>query len=505
MTIVSCPRCSDEVALPAGASPKATVRCPLCQDEFLLSDILDSMPPLLIVVDDPEAFEAAGVAVPDFRSGAAGVDAGELALAGPDPVPVTPSFGIESSVAPATGAVPTSRRRRAAPRPRKKRSAAMETVKIVLGGIAGLAIAQLILWWNPWKRTDPFRLAPKVGDAAPWIVPAELRGEKKKAGGDETTDQNGSAKPGTAPSEVGELPTRTFVDPNKVGAAGGSKEVRNPPRKAKRSQGGGMMGVPDTDATANVFKTEPASVPDDPPDPAEFELEPTDPGDDLVGNLSIDSDPEKMLDSFASPAPEDPVAGTTESADAAEATPPRFANAPRLTGAEVNEAFKDAQTIVRAWNATEDADSKDLLRQTYLALAGLGEAITFAEQGSQLDEAEVTDVLKSLTDDDTKLTKLGEAGEMWIGSKRGRVGVLLLGTVKGIERQGDLYETKLAVSADANPTSLYTDGDPRDAYQVDSKALVLGAVIEDPASNLSGYEGEAESVIWSQLSIVVAK
>jgi len=460
----------------------------------------------LIVVDDPEAFEAAGVAVPDFRSGAAGVDAGELALAGPDPVSVTPSFGIESGVAPATGARPTSRKRRAAPRPKKKRSAAMETVKIVLGGIAGLAIAQLILWWNPWKPTDPFHLAPKLGGAAPWIVPAELRGEKKKkAGGDETTGQKGSAKPGTTPSGQDELPTRTFVDPNKVGAVGESKEVRKPARRAKRPQAGGIIGAGDADATANVFKTKPASVPDDPPDPAKFELEPTDPGDDLVGNLSIDLDPEKMLDPFASPAPKDPVAGPTESADAAEATPSRFANAPRLTGAEVNEALEDAQTIVRAWNATEDANSRDLLRQTYLALAGLGEAITFAEQGSQLDEAEVTGVLKSLTDDDTKLTKLGEAGEMWIGSKRGSVGVLLLGTVKGIERQGNLYETKLAVSADGNPVSLYTDADPGDAYQVDSKALVLGAVIENPASNLSGYEGDAESVIWSQLSIVVPK
>jgi len=76
MTTVSCPKCSDEVALPAGASPKATVRCPLCQEEFLLSSILDAMPPLLIVVDDPEEGASAGAAIPAFGPAATGVDDG---------------------------------------------------------------------------------------------------------------------------------------------------------------------------------------------------------------------------------------------------------------------------------------------------------------------------------------------------------------------------------------------------------------------------------------------
>ena len=50
MTIASCPKCDDNVRVPANASPKATVSCPLCQAEFELSEILDAMPPLLVVV-----------------------------------------------------------------------------------------------------------------------------------------------------------------------------------------------------------------------------------------------------------------------------------------------------------------------------------------------------------------------------------------------------------------------------------------------------------------------
>ena len=55
MTIVACPKCADLVALPDRASRRATVRCPLCQAQFLLTEVLDKLPPALLVVDDPEA------------------------------------------------------------------------------------------------------------------------------------------------------------------------------------------------------------------------------------------------------------------------------------------------------------------------------------------------------------------------------------------------------------------------------------------------------------------
>ena len=55
MTIVACPKCADSVVLPGRASRLATVRCPLCQEQFPLAEVLDKLPPALIVVDDPEA------------------------------------------------------------------------------------------------------------------------------------------------------------------------------------------------------------------------------------------------------------------------------------------------------------------------------------------------------------------------------------------------------------------------------------------------------------------
>jgi hypothetical protein len=253
-----------------------------------------------------------------------------------------------------------------------------------------------------------------------------------------------------------------------------------------------------------VSKPEPIGVPDEPLDLASVEPKMTDPSDDFVGDLTIDLDPTKMLDPLPALEPKDSVTESTVPADAADSTPARFANAPKRTEAELNEALEDAQTIARAWNLAEDVEM-ELLRQAYQALAGLGEAITFAGPDSQPDDAEVASLLESLAEDEKKLEMIGKAGEVWLRSERETAGVLLLGVVKSIEKQGDLYETKLAVSGGGSPISSYSDTDPANAYKVDSDVLVLGAIIEDPASNLTGYEGDAESVVWSRLSVVVPK
>ena len=495
MTTVSCPKCGDEVALPAGASPKATVRCPLCQDEFLLSEVLDAMPPLLIVVDDPEAAQSRIAGVPAFGLATEGVDDEELRLAGAEPVSVRPSFGIESSVAPSTAAGPSTRKRRAAPRPKKKRSPVMEIVKVVLGGIAGLTIAQLILWWG--FKKDPLTLAPKLGGVAPWILPEKFRGEGNQEGeGFKMPDGLVPAKPGATPGKQGGLPTRgAFLDPNSGGPAGGFNQTKKPGNKPKTPPSGGRDAVADAGTSSDISKAIPTLLPDDPLDLPDVDPKPTDLGGDLVGDLSIDLDPLKMLDPVASPEPKDSSTELTE--------PARFVNAPVVTADESKEALEDAQAISNAWNLADDADSIELLRQTYRTLAGLGEAITFAAPDIQPDETAVASLLKSLADDEKKLANLGKAGEMWLRATRDSTGVMLRGVVKSIERKGDLYETQLALPSGGDPISLYSDADPAGVYRVDSDVLVLGAFIEDPAANLTGYEGDLESIVWSRLSVVI--
>src|SRR5688500_7791420 len=142
MTIVHCPRCRDEVTVPAKAPPKALVRCPLCLEEYLLSEALAEMPPTLLVVggdvEEEEALVGAGVAEAEFGGG------GEYRMAGS-------SFGsaLDSS-APAGAAVATPRPGvKGAARPkRKEKSAIGEMVKIAMGGVIGLSLGLMVLWWG---------------------------------------------------------------------------------------------------------------------------------------------------------------------------------------------------------------------------------------------------------------------------------------------------------------------------------------------------------------------
>jgi hypothetical protein len=167
MTIVRCPRCRDEVTVPTKASGQALVRCPLCLEEYLLAEATAQLPPPLIVIsDEMHTGPAFGV-----EEKAAPTTGDEYVLAGdrfsPGPVessaPVTTRF---ASAAPTVKSVPRQKR--------KEKSALAELVKIVLGGVAGLALGVVVLWW--FFRIDVADLGPSVSKYVPWMVPAQFHG-----------------------------------------------------------------------------------------------------------------------------------------------------------------------------------------------------------------------------------------------------------------------------------------------------------------------------------------
>ncbi len=52
MSISSCPRCAKQIAIPEGVSQTARVRCPLCNEEYTLADVLVHVPPMLVIVEE---------------------------------------------------------------------------------------------------------------------------------------------------------------------------------------------------------------------------------------------------------------------------------------------------------------------------------------------------------------------------------------------------------------------------------------------------------------------
>jgi hypothetical protein len=162
MAIVRCPRCRDELTVPAKATSRALVRCPLCLEEYLLAEALANAPPLLVIIggEVPQsAIDDSPVAGHDYQLAA-------TALEGSDN-----PWG-QAGTATLAPQVPTIRGRRSRPR---QANVFLLLLNWVGGGVLGLALAPLVLWWI--FKTDPVELGPTVAAYAPWAVPAQFHGK----------------------------------------------------------------------------------------------------------------------------------------------------------------------------------------------------------------------------------------------------------------------------------------------------------------------------------------
>ncbi|MCA9177651.1 MAG: hypothetical protein KDB14_24440 [Planctomycetales bacterium] len=274
MSIKRCPYCMDEVRIPAGVPETATVRCPLCLEEYQLLEV--GLPPLLEVVDGGDAMlVGAGVV-----SGAAAAGEADTAdgyrLAGSDlkvakdtsdDGGALPAFSLteEKAASGATSTVKTSRRPA-----KKKASPIKEMVKIVGGGVIGLAIGQLALWYLPgdWKtkQRDPFGLGPHVHKVAPWIVPSQVSGVSQvdltNAGETQIADAGQTPVPAPAPADD--------MDLSKVGMNNPQAKQNAKQKQSKRKNGGAQSLDPGV-------APEPTPPTPPTPDPGGLELPPLNP------------------------------------------------------------------------------------------------------------------------------------------------------------------------------------------------------------------------------------
>jgi hypothetical protein len=162
MTIVRCPRCRDDVSVPAKATSRALVRCPLCLEQYLLAEAMAGAPPALVIIGgevEQAAMEQVGTNGAEYQI-AGGYSANDFVGRGPMASPV---------MAPRPMVKPLSRPRK------KEKNGLVLVVNYVLGGALGLALGLLLLWWG--FRRDPLELGPTVAEYAPWIVPARFQGK----------------------------------------------------------------------------------------------------------------------------------------------------------------------------------------------------------------------------------------------------------------------------------------------------------------------------------------
>ena len=245
-----CPECGDRVRLPLDASAEATVRCPLCSQEFPLRRILENAPPLLELVHDPAAPQA------------------------DSPAPAAPFVFQEqdpprkkkSAFRPRTSSNSGGRRRRSS-----NGSAAggiWAVAKVIGGGVAGVVIAQGFLWWAPLdlnvNQRDPAGIGAALPEAVAWLAPASVRGfptedERAQESGEQDSSDNDplaglsgkEAKDGTAKSGASQ---RSDSDSDDADLGKGLWSL--PPPKKNGLGAGGALGGGGPDPSAAPAKVE---------------------------------------------------------------------------------------------------------------------------------------------------------------------------------------------------------------------------------------------------------
>jgi hypothetical protein len=167
MATAFCPECEEKVTLPS-ASQAAIVQCPLCDAEFGLAELLASVPPTLLVVDDPAAPCAEDVASDEESTESTDVGFSLEALSDQPE-----GFSIDDEEPSVRASTVRSSGRRAS-----KGGGLRSVVQVVFGGLLALPLAQLALWYWPWGAQDPLDLGLKLSSyaAVKWVIPAEFHG-----------------------------------------------------------------------------------------------------------------------------------------------------------------------------------------------------------------------------------------------------------------------------------------------------------------------------------------
>lgn len=552
MITVSCPKCSDQVTVPASAPRSARVRCPLCQEEYDLADALAQLPPALIVispslVDEPVLAAVGGMDSPTGSQIGSAIDHGfdshleggsgkgyssHVLEAGTAQLDAGPSH--EEKVSAPTPAF------RSSPRPkRKEKSMVGEVVKIVLGGVVGIGLAIVILWWVAGVDLG---LAPTVAKVSwlRWVLPQKILDKVEKNEGIkeenptdlqplETDKGNRNDPAGSTPNKSGKLGSdprfnealKTSEEPKasskfdkpQTTKSGAKSEDKDPfdvsdPFAPETKASGSLddLKIENPLSSASKPSTKPSA-----PAKSELTLPTEKPGSEDPFKLPeekptpvkpaepAEEKPKEKKPAVDKPAKENPkeekpAEKPTEPAE----TPPQ--QTPVAAG-KLAEGIDAANIAAKAFDDTDAADKdarKTAVVALYNAYAGLGHTV----EQTNLEDADNAEKLPALrqtlvqaANEPVKLNSIGALAARKLDAADGDPGILLAGTVKDFRAAGSQFETTLELVRDKRLVTVVSVKNPQDSYKVDDQVLILGSIVRDPKEKLAGYKGEAAIVV----------
>ncbi len=172
---LNCPECKGLFRIETNVSADAAVVCPHCDAELNIERLLDDLPVANVTAASRHESPPPIVSTDKPASNRPSIAFDDQAFTIPKPLKTTRRSHSHShsprssSNTSRTGNSSNVRSESF----RKSGSALPDLVKIVLGGLMALPIAQLILWWV--FALDPLGLAAPVASKVPLIVPPAWR------------------------------------------------------------------------------------------------------------------------------------------------------------------------------------------------------------------------------------------------------------------------------------------------------------------------------------------
>lgn len=183
--ILPCPACSRSTELPNSVARTATIECPHCFQQYVVGELLEREFGIWKIVGGPAAPDSNGedeqVAQEDLE-----LELDSESAHAPEPIleiepalelqPLPTDDAAPTTVSEVTAAPNFGRQSDVSIRPRtrrKSKSPLWSVIQIVLGGVAAVPIALLLIWH--FIGTDVADLGPTVGRYVPWLVPEKFR------------------------------------------------------------------------------------------------------------------------------------------------------------------------------------------------------------------------------------------------------------------------------------------------------------------------------------------
>jgi hypothetical protein len=189
-------------------------------------------------------------------------------------------------------------------------------------------------------------------------------------------------------------------------------------------------------------------------------------------------------------------------------------NSSVVTPAELGSALKEADDARKAMGGIDTKDPKfpGLNRAYFMKAYDLAEKVTHIKK----DGADFTlhqkleAVNKTIAPNGAEtadIDSIGRTASIWIPNANRKVaGIVIAGTVQSVIAHDKFVETKIQLAGDADPARFKKDYiviSPTKLAGVkeNAPAIILGVIVDQPATNIHGYAGTDDRVIWSTYAI----